>query len=241
MERLRRLLYNLLIVPGAHTRVFDADFQLEVYEVFHTHPLTRWGHLICTPIVNIALLAAASRLPMPSLHFAGWLIDGAVVAAGITMVGYFAVHGAWAAFMIPVLFAAIAFERWLAALYGPWTLQGSLEIAALAAFVQTFSHSFEPIPPPWSGTYGWISLRKFILRTPLVKLACATFAFIAVYPWLEFWASPRIWPVQMTHLMMRAGLRPSLAGPMRARVRAIFADARNGWTLPPLGAEADSD
>src|SRR5438105_4980590 len=47
LMKLRRLLYEALIVPSAHTRVFDAKFQLEVYEVFHTHGGTRWVHLLC--------------------------------------------------------------------------------------------------------------------------------------------------------------------------------------------------
>jgi hypothetical protein len=240
MIRLRRLLYEALIVPGAHTRVFYADFQLEVYEVFHTRRATRWMHLVCTLIVNVCLLAAATALPLPMIRVAGLRLDGTVLTAVIALAGYVVVHGAWAAMMIPVLLVAVGLAHSLASALGAWVVPGGLEIAFAAALLQTFSHAFEPVPPPWSGGYRWISLREFLLRTPPLRLVLLTSVALVVFPVLEFWASPRIWPVQIVHFMMRAGLRPALASRTRSRVRAILADARNGWNLPPVGAESDS-
>lgn len=233
-DRIRRLLYETLIVPEAHTRVFDARFQFEVYEVFHTHPVTRWGHLLCTPIVNISLLALATALPFTHAARFGWLtFDSAAVAALITLALYAGVQGAWAIAMTPVLAIAVGLAHMLAAALGPRLVPGAVAIALAAVFVQTWSHAFEPVPPPWSGSYRWITLREFVVRTTRLRLAVLSLVALLVFPVLELWAAPRIWPVQLAQLMMRAGLRPALARSMRYRVQAILADARRGWTLPP--------
>src|SRR2546427_10327374 len=105
---LRRLLYEALIVPEAHTRIFDADFQLEVYEVFHTRRTTRWMHVICTMIVNVSLLAAASAISLPAFHGSTFRVDCALLGVVIALAGYFAVHGVWAVMTIPVLLIALA-------------------------------------------------------------------------------------------------------------------------------------
>ncbi len=218
----RRLLYDALIVPSAHTRVFDATFQLDVYEVFHTHPITRWAHLVCTPIVNISLLAAATVLP-----------HGAPLAALIALSLYCLVQGWGALLMIPVLAVSVGFAYPLAAFLGG-SVPTAFAIAYAAAFAQTLSHGFEPVPPPWSGSYRFITLKEFLFRTPPLKLAGLVFASALIFPVLEFWASPRIWPVQIVHLMMRAGMRPALARRTRRRVLEILSDARKGWALPPI-------
>jgi uncharacterized membrane protein YGL010W len=234
-DRFRRLLYEALIVPSAHTRVFDAAFQLEVYEVFHTRAATRWGHLFCTPVVNVSLLALATALPFTPPAALGWLtFDGAVLAALIALVLYVAVHGAWAVVMIPVLAVSVGLAQAVAAALGPSLLPVALAVAFTAALLQTFSHAFEPVPPPWSGGYRWITMKEFLVRTPPLRLAALSAIAVLIFPVLEFWASPRIWPVQIAQSMMRAGLWPARAERHRRRVHAILSDAREGWALPPL-------
>ena len=215
--KFQRLLYDALIVPSAHTRVFDGKFQLELYEVFHTRAGTRWMHRLCTPIVNVSLLAAATRLPLP--------FNGAAVSVLISLPLYFMVHGAWAAVMIPILAIAFVLAHALAAFLGPSVVPAALGMAYAAAFVQTLSHALEPVPPPWSGSYRWITLREFLFRTPPLKLLGLSGIAILIFPILEFWASPRIWPVQ---------LKPAQAPQISNRVRDILSDARKGWSLPPL-------
>lgn len=238
---IRRLLYEALIVPSAHTRVFDATFQLEMYEVFHTTSATRVGHLLCTPIANISLLAAATAFPFVPVTPLGWMtFDGAALAALLALAVYVAVHGTWAFVMAPVLMLSVGMAHILAAALGPSAVPGGLAIALAAAVVQTFSHAFEPVPPPWSGSYRWISLKEFLLRTPTLRLALLAAVAVLVFPVLELWACPRIWPVQFVQVAMRAGLRPALARRIRSRVQSILTDARTGWALPPSeGADTD--
>src|SRR5947207_11382779 len=127
MAALRRLLYEALIVPEAHTRVFDADFQREVYEVFHTRRTTRWMHILCTVIVNVSLLAAASAISFPALHSSGWHLDGAVLSAAIAFAAYFAAYGAWAFATTPVLLAAVGLAHVLARTLGTSVVPHALE------------------------------------------------------------------------------------------------------------------
>src|SRR5689334_17510071 len=133
MPSLRRLFYEALIVPEAHTRVFDADFQLEVYEVFHTRWTTRWMHILCTVIVNVSLLAAASTISFPAF---GWHTDCAVIGALFTLLVYFAVHGAWVLATAPVLLIAVGLAHMFASTLGASVVPHALEVAYVAALVQ---------------------------------------------------------------------------------------------------------
>ena len=240
MQRLRRLLYEVLIVPEAHTRIFDADFQLELYEVFHTTRTTRWLHCICTVIVNVSLLAAASAISFPAFHGSTFRVDGALLGAVIALVGYFAVHGVWAIMAIPVLLIGVAAAHVLVPALGVAVVPHALEISFAAGLVQALSHACEPIPPPWSGGYHWITLRDFLLRSSKIKILRLTVALFLIYPLLEIWASPRIWPAQVLHGIMQAGFQPLLASRIQERVRKILADPRNGWALPAIDVETDS-
>src|SRR3954470_4584784 len=55
----------LTIVPQAHYAVRDRDLQMTLYELFHTHPISRIGHAVCTPIVCLSALAVLARFGLP--------------------------------------------------------------------------------------------------------------------------------------------------------------------------------
>jgi hypothetical protein len=57
-----------------------------------------------------------------------------------------------------------------------------------------------------------------------------------VFPLLEIWAAPRVWVLQVLHLMMRAGYRPALRDRLESRVIQILDDARTGWAQPEITA-----
>ena len=148
-SRKQKWLYDALIVPASHTQVFDGEFQIEMYEVFHTRSVARWGHAICTPIANVGLLALAAELPWlhraPGALFA---LDGAALAALIALAFYVGVHGAVALGMAPVLALAVLAAHALGDLLGAHAVTGALAVAISAAFVQTLTHIHEPVPPP---------------------------------------------------------------------------------------------
>ena len=218
-RRFRPWLYLALIVPAAHTRVFDQQFQLEVYEVFHTRPAARWGHLLCTPLINVGLLALASQLE--------WQLDA--VAACVALGCYVAVHGALGIAMAPLLALAVLAARLLVEALGAQAFGGTIALVVAATAIQTWTHAAEPVPPPWSGSYRWTSLREFLHWSSLLERVGLAMMLVVFFPILELWAAPRVWPIQIMHLLMRSGLFPERAARIRARVDAIFDDARNGW------------
>ena len=227
-----RWLHRALIVPAAHTRVLDRELQAELYEVFHTRPVARWGHALCTPVVNVALLALAAHFPGLEAERPGALfaLDGAVIAGLVTLLGYVIAQGAVALAMAPVLAVAVLLAQLLAgALSPPWLAL----VVYLAALAQTLTHAPEPVPPPWSGSYGWLEASEFLRRTSWLRLLGFGAVTATIYTLLELWASPRIWPLQLAHFAMRFGFFPERAARLRARVAQILADARNGWHVPP--------
>lgn len=231
----RRVVQVVFIVPAAHTAVLDGAKQAELYEVFHTRPLARWGHAFFTAIANVALLGLASQLTIELASGGGRVsVPGSLAAAAITLLFYVAVHGAWAlAMAIPLALAALG-GHGLAQLLGAHAATGSIAIALGAALLQTLTHLPEPVPPPWSGRYGFVPVREMIARSRVGELVLLAIASLVVYPVLELWAAPRIWPLQMLQLLGRVPWLRERTARYRERVRAIHEDARAGWSVPPM-------
>jgi hypothetical protein len=215
-----RLAHALLIVPQAHVR-FDRTFQAEMYELFHRRPLARYGHLLVTPVINIALLAAlASAAP------AAGLVGAAAIALWSLHVDRVA-----GVIMLPILAAALAAHT----LVGPSVLVW-LAIVWAGGVVQAMSHASEPIPPPWTGSHRFMSLGPWLRSAPATHILALALLSPTVFPLLEIWAAPRVWVLQVLHLMMRAGYRPALRDRLESRVIQILDDARTGWAQPEITA-----
>jgi hypothetical protein len=237
-ERVARAIQVAFIVPAAHTAVLDGTKQAELYEVFHTRPLARWGHALFTPIANVALLALASQVTIEVASGEGSVaIQGSIAAAVITLLFYLAVHGVWAIAMAIPLGLALVAAHGLAGLLGESAALGSLAIALGAALCQTFTHLPEPVPPPWSGRYAFVPVREMISKWRIGELALLALASLVVYPVLELWAAPRIWPVQMLQVLGEIPWLRERTARYRERVRAIHEDARVGWSVPPMSGD----
>lgn len=237
LRRLRRCVreavHDALIVPAAHTRVLDSELQSELYEVFHTGPVARWGHAICTPITNTALLALAGELTIELATGSGHAtVPGGVAAAIVALAFYLAVHGAWALAMAPLLGIALLAAGGLRALAGDDVVVVACAIAAVSTVVQTLSHALEPVPPPWAPGRAFAPPAVVLPRIPWWRALGLVAAAVLVYPVLELWAAPRVWPLQVAHALGRLGVLRARAARMRARVEAIHRDASAGWELP---------
>lgn len=231
-SRLSRWVQAALIVPSAHTRVLDAEHQSEMYEVFHTGALARWGHSVCTPIINVALLALAGELVVVLRTGGGDVaLDGMLCAAAIALVCYLAVHGIWAMAMAPVLALALGAAIGLRALLGEHLVIGAAAILLATVLLQTFSHVGEPLPPPWSRTRSFAPTLPALRALSLREFASIALASLVLYPALELWAAPRVWPLQLAHLLGRAGWFRERHERLAKRVAEIHADARNGWPI----------
>jgi len=227
-----RLTHALFIVPHAHVR-FDRMFQTEMYELFHRRAPARFGHLICTPLINIAVLAALGVV-VPVLELGPLLVDGAIVGALAIVLWSLYVDRLAGLLVLPLAAAAVLGARELAAVLGEHALPGALIGAWLGGFLQAMSHAAEPIPPPWTGSHCFMPLGTWLRAAPLSRIVGIALLSPTMFPLLEVWAAPRVWVLQALHLMMRAGYRPDLRTQLDARVVAMLDDARTGWPQPEL-------
>jgi hypothetical protein len=216
-------MHALLIVPHAHVR-FDPLFQTEMYELFHRRALARLGHLVCTPLINIALLAA---LPLALPH-------RAVVRAAAIALWSLYVDRAAGTIMIPIALAAGFVANAIAPQLGSHGLLLALGAAWAGALLQALSHATEPIPPPWTGSHAFMPLGTWLRAAPASRIALLFLLSPTVFPLLEAWAAPRVWVLQVLHAMMRLGYRAELRAQLDGRVVAMLDDARAGWPQPAL-------
>ena len=102
------------------------------------------------------------------------------------------------------------------------------------------SHVFEDVPPPLSGAPGFVPPRAWLRGIRLRDVVRASLQAVFVFFWLEMWATFRILPIQVLHLLMRAGHRPGLRIALDARVAAILDAPAGDWRRPrdPVGAAA---
>jgi uncharacterized membrane protein YGL010W len=207
-HRAHALVRYLTIVPRAHYAVFDADLQMTLYELFHTNRISRVGHAVCTPIVCLSALAALAQVRLPSPLDAPHLSPAPPVAALLIAHGY--LYGRRIGALTTAVVAMMTIGASLYAAAGiPHPLALALGGMLLAGALQTWSHAFEPVPPPLSGQRQFLSLGLWRTQAStsrkLATAALATTAFIA----LELLASFRILPCQLRGYALALGSAPS--------------------------------
>lgn len=217
---------TLLIVPAAHYRIFAADFQVEMYELFHTRAGCRLLHMASTPVAVIGLLVALGTALAPGWSWAPPLALGALVVGwGLRvdrLVG--AVTAALTALSL------VAAHRIGLASAHPVALGAALALGA--ATVQFASHAFEDIPPPMSNEVGWVPALAWLRKASVARMLTFLVLGVTMYTWLELWAAPRVWSLQVLHMLMRAGHRPALRAALAARVESIVAHPEREWREP---------
>jgi hypothetical protein len=191
-RRAHTLVRYLTIVPQAHYAVLDRDLQMTLYELFHTNRISRVGHAVCTPIVCFSALAALAQVRLGAPHLSPALPFAALLGAN----GY--LHGRHIGVLTTAVMAMMTLAATLFAAGGiPHALALSVGGMLLAGALQTWSHAFEPVPPPLSGQRDFLSFGVWWSQgTPgrkLAAVALASTAFIA----LELLASFRILPCQL--------------------------------------------
>lgn len=215
-ERARQYgwLEHLLIVPGAHVRVGDFDFQAAMYERFHRHWGCRILHATCTPLVLLGALLVLGAIPLEVSQIA--VPAGPVVLATGLAAYFVGLDALIGVVSIPVVAALLAASIALGHALGdvaPWV---GLAMTCLAAIVQAGSHLFEDVPPPWSGP----APRPFreVMRdaTPRVIAGLAMLTLVSFV--LEWWASFRVLGMQINFALMELGLRRELREKLEARI-----------------------
>jgi uncharacterized membrane protein YGL010W len=207
-SRTRTAVRYLTIVPKAHYAVLDADLQMTLYELFHTNRISRVGHAVCTPIVCFSALAALAQVGLPAPLDAPHLSLALPLAALLAANGY--LHGRRIGVLTTVIVAMMTLAATLFAAAGvPHALALSVGGMLLAGALQTWSHSFEPVPPPLSGQREFLPFGVWWSQaSPGRKLAAAALAATAFIA-LELLASFRVLPCQLRVYALALGDTPS--------------------------------
>ena len=218
---------SIFIVPQAHVAITRVDFQVEMYELFHRTAGARLGHMLGTLAIllgTLGLLERASGSYAPGLAlFASMALWGAAVDRAV---------GALAALLGAGL---VAFVHVAAPSLGRDLTTCALALVAGGCAVQTFSHLFEDVPPPQSGTTEFVPMARWLRAVTAREVVRSTLLTLLVFYWLELWATFRIWPLQLLHVLMRLGYRPDERRRLDARVREIIAHPTSDWRRPRAG------
>jgi hypothetical protein len=223
---------RVLIVPMAHTELGDVSFQLEMYELFHRTPGGRIGHMIGTPTILFGLFLLVSRIP----GVGAGLVAGALITA-------IAAWGLVIDRLTGAVTLALCTGLGLGALaagasLGAQAIVVGIALAVAGCLVQTLSHLFEHVPPPQSGTTEFVPVRTWLRGIGVVDALRSALLTFAVFFWLELWATLRIWPIQVLHVLMRVGHRRALRRALEERVAEILADPAADWKRPRVRGAA---
>jgi uncharacterized membrane protein YGL010W len=212
---------RILIVPAAHSRIFDMRLQATMYDVFHRDWRCRWGHRLATPVVVLGLLTAAGAL---------WPAHAAVPIAvvGAVLVALWLKLDRTATLLAAPALALLGYAAYAAVAATAQPLALGLGLVVAGGVVQAGTHLFEPVPPPLSGCDAFVDGPTCLRRRGLRGLVAATALWLGVYWWLEVWAATRVFLLQWQQVLFACGARPSLAAAIR-RESDRFHAAPTAW------------
>jgi hypothetical protein len=204
-----------MIVPDVHVRVFDAEYQIMLYELFHTTRLTRAAHLLVSPAMVFGYLAMATAAPFGGL------------AMTLAILGWYAKLDR----MVALVAAPILTGMWLLAEQWHTVSPGTagwwgLAIIIVCGAVASLSHSMEPLPPPWSGSEHFLPGKGILAAVPLWMIALLVVAGVTLFAGLELMSGSRILAVHLARLLARCGHRPELYADATRTAREILAGER---------------
>lgn len=227
---LRAVGERVLIVPRAHTAIFATRFQIEMYVLFHRSAVASIGHVVGTPTILLGAFLALQGLT-------GAMWAGLAVLAVVALLG--SRVDALAGVITGALgLALLGFAAWLAGVTGGSATLVGLSLVGVGGAIQTLSHAFEDVPPPHSGSDAFVPMRDWRRRIDARELMRSTLLTAGVFFWLELWATPRIWAIQVLQALMALGYRPELRAELQARAEEILAHPTSDWRRPRPPANA---
>lgn len=153
-------------MPDAQRRIFDVEYQLYVFELFHQRGINRWSHFVGIPLHMAALYCLLLRLSV-----LGPLLIATCVAVHLAIILRSTLRSA--ALVSWTLVAHAALVLLAGAWLGPHVLDGTtllrsplVHVLAWPA-VQYITHAVErEIPRPWSLEGSWTPMTTFLLEAP---------------------------------------------------------------------------
>lgn len=212
------LIDYLAVLPCAHVRFADFEWQYAVYDVFHTRRPSQVTHALGMAPNTMTWLMLASLLPLGR-------VDGGAVAALVLAALYARYDRAVGLVLAPVLAAMWLGGQHILAAWGPHAAARTLALAAGLAVFQASGHVFEPVPPPWSGTNRFARWRDWLRTASLARIVTLSVMF-PVGVVLEYWAAPRLLPVQAMMVLVRLGYQPAFRDRTSVKTRAFGSDIR---------------
>ncbi|UQA61128.1 hypothetical protein [Polyangium aurulentum] len=195
----------MTIIPAAHVRAWDLPLQRRLYALFHTTNVSRILHSICTPIIVWFMLVALSYVPLPFVGELGAAPQLSLLAVA-TFAAYAFAHDVLAgALLLPVQAGLWITASEFAARSGPEGLGIAVAGMLIASAVQTFSHFWEPVPPPLSGDEHFLPFVTFWRTASPMRKLLALFLGSTVYVLLELIAAPRVFPCQALRMLQWLG------------------------------------
>ena len=207
-----RLIDYLMITPDAQTRIFDLQYQVELYEIFHRTRLSRTLHTLCTPIITWSMFILAARIPLrgPALmaQFSmGTEINAAFVLMGVLLLWYLKLDALVALTAAPILVTMWITSNLFSAALGGTAGWYGLSLMFICSTIQDVSHAVEPLPPPLSGNDHFGEGKAVLARMPLKMRIYTLVGGITIFAVLELISSPRIFVVQILSILKRFGYK----------------------------------
>jgi hypothetical protein len=171
---LRRFVLYWWVVPRVQWALFDLDYQLYVFALFHGDRRTRTIHYTTIFGISFFILAFLARWPLYAGAPAGVSVALAYAAA-VALVhlpwclacGVLPVWIGTAALLAGQWLGATAYDRWTRLPGAPWyaptasIATNPLVWIYVLSLVETASHGLEPVPPYNSGKARWVSSEEF--------------------------------------------------------------------------------
>lgn len=185
---LRSFVRHMFIVPDAQRRIWDLEYQLYVFELFHQRPVNRWSHFVGIPMQLAALMVLALRIPV---------FGPALIVACIATHVLIARRSGFGEIVLPLLLAHAVMLTLCWAWLEPQVATGTTWLRSPLFHVfawpvlQYFTHALEPLlPSPWSHEGKWTRLTRFFREAPWRRIACIL-AFAPLHAFVEVISSWR--------------------------------------------------
>jgi hypothetical protein len=229
MGALRRFWLWWWVAPRIQYDLADVEYQAYAFELFHRRFLTRLVHYFTVPGISLCLCVFGA-------HFSLWSgsprwANGALAFAAAASL----LHAVWCARrgLWPVAIATIAVlvAMWLGgtaiamrtALPGArWfhptgALATNPLVGAYAlALIETTSHYLEPVPPPITASWRWMSMLDFLRRGGR-HVWYGLFGYPTFFTMTTFISNLHLLPLMVIRLLARFGYRRDVDEDMRAR------------------------
>ena len=221
------LLEQLIIIPNAQSRILDLEYQATLFTVFHQTPLSRILHTLCMGPIVFTMLILASYIPIgEGCLITGWetstMYNGSIFLMAFLLAWYFILDLGVGIAVAPVVIGIWMLGNVYNAHFG---MQGVI-YAIIALFVlsaiQTISHAMEPIPPPHSGTKGFVDIKDW-QKTASLGMKVLIGSLFPVFTMVELISSPRLMPIIGLRTLHILGYKPEIQKRCNERAQKILA------------------